>query len=130
MSRGILRKPSGDRVGRGAKGMVEVLGTLRERRDASSAALDFWWHCVGASPIMGALWASVSTRNHPGSVGHISMTVIRRSPRRTLMKNSDFDAGKRFRQEGDIVEALRCLRSALDEDEDSVETYVELALTY
>ena len=46
------------------------------------------------------------------------------------MKNFDFEAGKRFRKEGDIVEALRCFRSALDEDKDSVETYVELALTY
>jgi hypothetical protein len=46
------------------------------------------------------------------------------------MKNFDFEAGKRFRKEGEIVEALRCFRSALDEDRDSVETYVELALTY
>jgi hypothetical protein len=46
------------------------------------------------------------------------------------MKNFDFEAGKRFRKEGDIVEALRCFRSALDEDKDSVATYVELALTY
>jgi hypothetical protein len=46
------------------------------------------------------------------------------------MKNFDFEAGKRFRKEGDIVEALRCFRSALDEDKDYVETYVELALTY
>lgn len=46
------------------------------------------------------------------------------------MKNFDFEAGKRFRKEGEIVEALRCFRSALDEDKDFVETYVELALTY
>jgi hypothetical protein len=46
------------------------------------------------------------------------------------MKNFDFEAGKRFREEGDIVEALRCFRSALDVDKSSVETYVELALTY
>jgi tetratricopeptide (TPR) repeat protein len=47
-----------------------------------------------------------------------------------MMKNFDFEAGKRFREEGDIVEALRCFRSALDEDRNAVETYVELALTY
>jgi hypothetical protein len=46
------------------------------------------------------------------------------------MKNFDFEAGKRFRKEGEIVEALRCFRSALDEDKDSVETYLELAVTY
>ena len=46
------------------------------------------------------------------------------------MKNFDFEAGKRCRREGDIVEALRCFRSALEDDSDHVETYVELALTY
>ncbi|MBI3450176.1 MAG: hypothetical protein HY049_14830 [Acidobacteria bacterium] len=46
------------------------------------------------------------------------------------MKKFDFEAGKRFRKEGEIVEALRCFRAALDEDRDSVETYLELAATY
>ncbi len=46
------------------------------------------------------------------------------------MKNFDFEAGRRFREEGDIAEALRCFRNALDENKDDVETYVELALTY
>src|SRR5882724_1218129 len=46
------------------------------------------------------------------------------------MKNFDFEAGKRFRKEGEIVEALRCFRAALDEDRDWVETYLELAATY
>jgi tetratricopeptide (TPR) repeat protein len=46
------------------------------------------------------------------------------------MKNFDFEAGRRFREEGDIAEALRCFQSALEEDRENVETYVELALTY
>ena len=46
------------------------------------------------------------------------------------MKNFDLEAGKRFREEGDIAEALRCLRSALEDSPESVGTYIELALTY
>jgi hypothetical protein len=42
----------------------------------------------------------------------------------------DLEAGKRFRHEGEIVDALRCFRSALEQDRDSFETYVELAFTY
>ena len=46
------------------------------------------------------------------------------------MKNFDFEAGKRFRTEGDIGEALRCFRSAVADESARVEAYVELALTY
>ncbi len=46
------------------------------------------------------------------------------------MGNFDFEAGKRFREEGDLAEALRCLKSALDQERDSIEIYVELATTY
>ena len=46
------------------------------------------------------------------------------------MTKFDFEAGKRFRKDGEVAEALRCFRAALDEDKDFVETYVELALTY
>jgi len=46
------------------------------------------------------------------------------------MTRFDFEAGKRFRKEGEIAEALRCFRAALDEDKEYVETYVEMALTY
>jgi len=46
------------------------------------------------------------------------------------MKRFDFEAGKRFRRDGEIAEALRCFRSALDDDSEFVEAYIELALTY
>ncbi len=46
------------------------------------------------------------------------------------MGNFDFEAGKRFREEGDLAEALRCLKSALDLERDSIEIYIELATTY
>lgn len=46
------------------------------------------------------------------------------------MGNFDFEAGKRFRAEGDLAEAIRCLKSALEQDRDSIEVYVELATTY
>jgi thioredoxin-like negative regulator of GroEL len=46
------------------------------------------------------------------------------------MTRFDFEAGKRFRKQGEIAEALRCFRAALDEDKEHVDTYVELALTY
>ena len=46
------------------------------------------------------------------------------------MSNFDFTAGKRFREEGDIVEAIRCLKSALEQDRDHVESYIELCRTY
>jgi tetratricopeptide (TPR) repeat protein len=42
----------------------------------------------------------------------------------------DFEAGKRFLAEGDILEALRCFKSALESDRSFVEAYVELAITY
>jgi hypothetical protein len=44
--------------------------------------------------------------------------------------NFDLEAGKRFREEGDLVEAIRCLKSALEQDKDCIEPYVELARTY
>jgi hypothetical protein len=46
------------------------------------------------------------------------------------MGNFDFEAGKRFREEGDLAESIRCLKSALDQDRDAIEIYVELARTY
>jgi hypothetical protein len=46
------------------------------------------------------------------------------------MGNFDFEAGKRLRREGEIVDALRCLKSALEQERDDVEIYVELAQTY
>lgn len=46
------------------------------------------------------------------------------------MKSFDLEAGRRFREEGDIAEALRCLRSAVDDDRDNVDAYIELGLTY
>ncbi|HXI04485.1 MAG TPA: hypothetical protein VNI57_15030 [Candidatus Saccharimonadales bacterium] len=46
------------------------------------------------------------------------------------MGNFDFEAGKRFREEGDLAEAIRCLKSALEQDRDSIETYIELTVTY
>jgi len=46
------------------------------------------------------------------------------------MGNFDFEAGKRFRDEGEIVDALRCFKSAVEQDRDFVEGYVELAATY
>ncbi len=46
------------------------------------------------------------------------------------MGDFDFEAGKRFREKGEIVDALRCFKSALQEDRDAIEAYVELARTY
>lgn len=46
------------------------------------------------------------------------------------MKRFDFEAGKRFRAEGDILEALRCFKGAVESDRSFVPAYVELAITY
>jgi len=46
------------------------------------------------------------------------------------MGNFDFEAGKRFRKEGEIVDALRCFKSVVDADRDFVDGYIELATTY
>lgn len=48
----------------------------------------------------------------------------------TDMGNFDFEAGKRLRDEGEIVDALRCFKSAVEQDRDFVEAYIELAVTY
>jgi hypothetical protein len=40
------------------------------------------------------------------------------------------EAGKRFREQGEIVEALRCFKSALEKDRGSIDAYIELARTY
>ena len=46
------------------------------------------------------------------------------------MGEFDFEAGKRFREKGEIVDALRCFKSVLEEDRDAIEAYIELARTY
>lgn len=46
------------------------------------------------------------------------------------MSTFDFNAGKQFREEGDLAEAIRCLKSALEQDRDFVQAYVELGRTY
>lgn len=46
------------------------------------------------------------------------------------MGEFNFEAGKRFREKGEIVDALRCFKSALEKDRDAMEAYVELARTY
>lgn len=46
------------------------------------------------------------------------------------MSNFDLEAGKRFRKERNLLEALRCMKSAVEADRDDMEAYVELARTY
>jgi hypothetical protein len=46
------------------------------------------------------------------------------------MSSFDFNAGRRFREEGDIVEAIRCLKSAVEQDRDFIPAYIELGITY
>lgn len=58
------------------------------------------------------------------------MAAVAVSATGSRMNSFDFEAGKRFLAEGDLVEALRCLRSALDENKDNVEIYVVLANAY
>ena len=46
------------------------------------------------------------------------------------MGNFDFESGKRFIQEGDLAEGIRCFLASLDQDPRAVETYVELFKAY
>ena len=46
------------------------------------------------------------------------------------MGNFDFDSGRTFLEEGDYVEAIRCLLASLDEDPANVEAYVALFRAY
>lgn len=46
------------------------------------------------------------------------------------MSDFDFQAGKRFREEGDLAEAIRCLKSAVEQNGGFIEAFVELGRTY
>ena len=46
------------------------------------------------------------------------------------MGNFDFESGKRFLDEGEYVEAIRCLLASLDQDPSNVEAYVALFRAY
>ena len=46
------------------------------------------------------------------------------------MGNFDFESAKRFLEEGEYVEAIRCLLASLDEDPGNVEAYVVLFRAY
>ncbi|HKY31216.1 MAG TPA: hypothetical protein VJV23_01680 [Candidatus Polarisedimenticolia bacterium] len=46
------------------------------------------------------------------------------------MGNFDFESGKRHLEEGDFVEAIRCLLASLDMDPANVDAYVELFRAY
>ena len=46
------------------------------------------------------------------------------------MGNFDFESGRTFLEEGEYVEALRCLLASLDEDPANVEAYVVLFRAY
>ncbi|MFQ5845849.1 MAG: hypothetical protein ACE5JG_12775 [Planctomycetota bacterium] len=46
------------------------------------------------------------------------------------MGNFDFEAGRRFLQEGEMEEAIRCFLASLDLDPGHVEGYVELFRAY
>ena len=46
------------------------------------------------------------------------------------MGNFDFESGRTFLEEGDYVEAIRCLLASLDEDPAHVESYVVLFRAY
>lgn len=46
------------------------------------------------------------------------------------MGNFDFESAKRFLEEGEYVEAIRCLLASLDEDPSNVEAYVVLFRAY
>jgi len=47
-----------------------------------------------------------------------------------LMANFDFESGRRYMAEGDIVEGIRCLLASLDLDPDYVPAYIELFKAY
>ena len=46
------------------------------------------------------------------------------------MGNFDLESGKRLLREGDLVEAIRCLLSSIDQDPSEPESYVELFNAY
>ncbi len=46
------------------------------------------------------------------------------------MGNFDFESGRRFLAEGELVEALRSLLASLDEDPSNVEAYLSLFEAY
>jgi hypothetical protein len=46
------------------------------------------------------------------------------------MSNFDFETGRRYLAEGDVVEAIRCFLASLDVDRSHVPTYVELFRAY
>jgi len=60
-----------------------------------------------------------------------SERVMLRSPKRaTNMGNFDLESGKRFMEEGDFVEGLRCFLASIDQDPGDPEAYVELFKAY
>src|SRR5262245_18106453 len=48
----------------------------------------------------------------------------------SAMGNFDFESGKRFIEEGDLAEGIRCFLASLDQDPSAVETYIELLKAY
>jgi len=46
------------------------------------------------------------------------------------MGNFDFESGKRFMQDGDLVEGIRSFLASLDQDPANVEAYLELFKAY
>ena len=46
------------------------------------------------------------------------------------MSNFDFETGRRYLREGDVVEAIRCFLASLDVDRSHIPTYVELFKAY
>jgi hypothetical protein len=46
------------------------------------------------------------------------------------MSNFDFETGRRYLTEGDVVEAIRCLLASLDVDRSHVPTYIALLEAY
>jgi len=46
------------------------------------------------------------------------------------MGNFDLESGKRFMEEGDLVEGLRCFLASIDQDPGNPEAYVELFKAY
>lgn len=47
-----------------------------------------------------------------------------------MMGNFDFESGRRFMADGDLVEAIRCFLASLDLDPGHTQTYVELFRAY
>ena len=46
------------------------------------------------------------------------------------MGNFDLESGKRFLEEGELVEGIRCLLASIDQDPSDPEAYVELFKAY